>query len=109
MAEELEETRPSFKEIELRITRSPELGLIYANHVQVAYGQKSEVQLFFGQILSPIASETVPSQVICKQDVAVALTLEEATNLKNLLDELIPKFWTLTNARKEKEQAKKSE
>ena len=92
-----EEAIPMRRELPVKIVRSPELALMFSNHVQVSFGQKSEVQLYFGQVLTPPPAPEPPAEMVVKQDIAIALTLDEATKLKELLDRLIPVFWNIVS------------
>jgi hypothetical protein len=95
------------RELAIKIARDPNMGLVYSNHIQVSYGQKSEVQIFFGQVVTPPQPfEEAPSEIIVRQDIGIVMTLDEASNLMRLLNLLIPRYQKIARATEERRDRK---
>jgi hypothetical protein len=71
-------------EIPLEFVRAADFKMYFCNSIQISPG-KSELQWFFGQIIAPPASSTKPEKLFCEQMFGVAISLDQAKRVFELL------------------------
>jgi hypothetical protein len=72
-------------EIPLEFFRKPEFKLHFCNAIQIAPGNRKELQIFFGQIIAPPSNAPKPEKLSCEQFFGVAITLDHSKRLYDLL------------------------
>jgi hypothetical protein len=77
------------KQIVLEFRRADTLRPYFTNNVQISAGQTEEVQIFFGQILSPVAG-TIPELIPVNQDVGIVMTFDEFKRTAELFSRHLP-------------------
>jgi hypothetical protein len=84
--EEIEaEVKIEEHKIPLQFVRPPDFQLYFCNSMQISPG-KSELQMFFGQIIPP-PSGSAPEQLLVQQKFGIAITLEHAERVLVLLQQ----------------------
>lgn len=91
----MEDNKDDFKKVSIKLDlrRSQDFQLYFTNNVQVSAGQTTEVQIFFGQIISPIIGQAeMPDSVRVEQGVGVVMTLAEFRKMLEVFNGHLPKL-----------------